>query len=187
MPRDGDSTSSLCSLPQYCRWGWKASSNNSSTGSHPTSGETGAQPRERNLLFSSFPCVSSISWTAKLRNGEKKNKVQEFLPLHSQAVGLVSGWQWCPKTEQGAWGYDSQRKKSVWLHATESQYALWGLSSGLIPVYSRELFTSYQAGGIPFSYTLLWLITRLQSHLLSIAHMKASRRWSIDFCWDLNY
>lgn len=74
-----------------------------------------------------------------------------------------------------------------WLHATESQYALWGLSSVLIPVYSRELFTAYQAGGIPFSYTLLWLITRLQAHLLSIAHMKASRRWSIDFCWDLNY
>lgn len=90
MPRDGDSTSPLCSLPQYCRWGWKASSNNSSTGSHPTSGETGAQPRERNVLFSSFPCVSSISWTAKLRNGGKKKKVQEFLPLHSQAVGLVS-------------------------------------------------------------------------------------------------
>lgn len=187
MPRDGDSTSSLCSLPQYCRWGWKASSNNSSRGSHPTSGETGAQPRERNLLFSSFPCVSSISWTAKLRNGEKKKSTRIPSPAFSGC--RISFWLTVVSKNRarsmGLW--QPEEEICFWLHATESQYALWGLSSVLIPVYSRELFTAYQAGGIPFSYTLLWLITHLQAHLLSIAHMKASRRRSIDFCWDLNY
>lgn len=62
--------------------GLEANSNNSLAGNCLSLGETEAQARGRNLLFSSFQCVSSISWTVKLRNGKKhKNSFPCILRL----------------------------------------------------------------------------------------------------------
>lgn len=68
--------------------GLGAISGNSLAGNCLSLGETEAHARGRNLLFSSFQCVFSISWAAKLRNGKK---VQEFLALPSQVAGLICG------------------------------------------------------------------------------------------------